>query len=72
MRSLPSGSVALVSVATPPVTADVPSVVEPLMKVTVPVALVGSTVSVKVTEPPGRDGLTDEVNVDVEFALATV
>jgi hypothetical protein len=33
--------------------------------------LVGSTVSVKVTEPPGRDGLTDEVNVDVEFALAT-
>ena len=71
MRSSPSGSVELVRIATPPVTVEVPSVVEPLVNVTVPVAPAGSSVSVKVTELPGRDGLEDEVNVDVEFALPT-
>lgn len=71
MTSLPSGSDEFVRVATPPVTVEVPRVVEPLVKITVPVALLGSTVSVKVTALPGRDGLGDEVNVDVEFALAT-
>jgi hypothetical protein len=71
MRSLPSGSVVLVKVATPLLTGDVPNVVEPLVNVTVPLALLGSNVSVKVTEPPGREGLTDEVNADVEFALET-
>jgi hypothetical protein len=71
MRSLPSGSVVLVRVATPPLTGDVPSVVEPLVNVTVPVALLGSNVSVKVTELPGRDGLTEEVRAEVVFALAT-
>ncbi len=63
MRSLPSGSVEVVTVAIPPVTVEVPSVVEPLVNVTVPVALLGS-VSVKVTAAPGRDGLTEEVSVD--------
>ena len=59
-------------VATPLVTVAVPSVVEPLANVTVPVALVGSSVSVKVTGLPGRDGLGDEVSDDVIFALDTV
>lgn len=71
MTSLPSGSDELVRVATPLVTVEVPNVVEPLVNVTVPVASLGSTVSVKVTALPGRDGLTDEVSVDVEFALDT-
>jgi hypothetical protein len=71
MTSLPSGSDEFVRVATPPVTVEVPSVVEPLVNVTVPVALLGSRVSVKMTALPGRDGLTDEVNADVEFALDT-
>jgi hypothetical protein len=71
MRLLPNGSVVLVRVATPLLTGDVPNVVEPLVNVTVPVALLGSNVSVRVTELPGREGLTDEVNADVEFALDT-
>jgi hypothetical protein len=50
----------------------VPSVVEPLVNVTVPVASLGSSVSVKVTGLPGRDELDEEVSADVEFALATV
>lgn len=72
MRSLPTGSVELVRVATPPATVEVPSVVEPLVNVTVPVASLGSNVSVKATGLPGRDGLGEEVKADVEFALATV
>ena len=47
--SLPLGSVELVAVATPLVRADDPRMVEPLVKVTVPVTLVGS-VAVKVTD----------------------
>ena len=70
MASLPSGSVELVIVAIPLVTVDVPSVVAPLVKVTVPVTLVGN-VSVKVTALPGSDGLSEEVNVEAGFALAT-
>ena len=68
---LPSRSVELVSVATPLVTVAVPSVVEPLVNTTVPVALLGSSVSVKVTGLPGRDWLGEEVKVDDEFAFAT-
>ncbi len=71
MRSLPSGSVEVVKVATPLVTVEVPSVVAPLVNVTVPVTLFGS-VSVKVTELPGRDGLSEEVSVDAVVTLATV
>jgi hypothetical protein len=72
MRSLPSDSVELAKVATPPDTFEVPSVVEPILNVTVPVAPLGRIVSVKVTELPGRDGLGEDVSVDVEFALVTV
>jgi hypothetical protein len=56
----------------PPDTVEVPSVVEPLVKVTVPVASVGSIVSVKVTGLPGREGLAEEVSAEVEFAFPTV
>lgn len=71
MRSLPSGRVEVVKVATPLFTAEVPSVVEPLVNVTVPVTLVGS-VSVRTTGPPGSDGLGEEVSVDAGATLATV
>ena len=72
MISLPSGSVEVVSVATPLVTVEVPSVVAPLVNVTVPVTLFGSSVSVRVTGLPGSDGLGEEVSVDATAALATV
>ena len=71
MRLLPSGSVEVVVVATPLAMVDVPSSVEPLVNVTVPVTFVGS-VSVKVTALPGEDGLAEEVNVPAVFALLTV
>ena len=71
MRSLPSGRVEVVKVATPLFTAEVPSVVEPLVNVTVPVTLFGN-VSVNVTELPGSEGLSEEVSVDVVVAFATV
>ena len=58
-------------VATPPVTVEVPSEVVPLVKVTVPVTLLGN-VSVKVTLAPGSDGFSEEVRVDVVVALDTV
>ena len=61
----------MASVAVPLLTAEVPSVVEPLVNVTVPVTLFGS-LSVKVTELPGKDGLTEDVSVDVGLAFATV
>ena len=69
--SLPSGSVEVVTVATPLATVDVPSVVDPLVNVTVPVTLAGR-VSVKVTEAPGRDGLSEDVRADAALALLTV
>jgi hypothetical protein len=50
----------------------VPSVVEPLVNVTVPLASIGSSVSVKVMGLPGNDGFDEEVSADVEFALVTV
>ena len=71
MRSLPSGSVEVVRMATPLVTGEVPSVVAPLLNVTDPVTLLGS-VSVRVTGLPGSDGLGEEVSVDATAALATV
>ena len=45
----PAGRVELLTDALPPVRVDVPRLVEPLVKVTVPVALVGS-VAVNVTD----------------------
>ena len=71
MRSLPSGSVEVVRVATPLVTVEVPSVVVPVVNVTVPVTLLGS-VSVRVTGLPGSDGLGEETSVDAGVTLFTV
>jgi hypothetical protein len=69
--SLPSGSEEVISVAIPPTRVDVPNVVEPLVNVTVPVALLGN-VSVRVTGLPGRDGLGEETSVDAGVTLFTV
>ena len=49
MGSAPEGSVEVLIAAMPLVRFDVPSAVEPLVKVTVPVALLGSF-AVKVTD----------------------
>jgi hypothetical protein len=68
---LPSGRVEVVVVATPFTTGEVPSVVEPLVNVTVPVTFVGN-VSVRITALPGNDGFREDVNVEVGVALATV
>jgi hypothetical protein len=69
--SLPSGSDEFIRVATPPTKVDVPNVVEPLVNVTVPVALLGN-VSVSVTGLPGSDGFGEETRVDAGVALFTV
>ena len=71
MLLLPSGSVEVVRVAIPLFTGEVPSVVAPLVNVTVPVTFFGN-VSVNVTELPGREGFSEEVSVDVGASLATV
>jgi hypothetical protein len=42
------------------------------VNVTVPVAVVGVTVAVNVTEEPYTDGFADEANVTVVLALFTV
>ena len=58
----------MVKVAVPPESAPVPSVVPPSLKVTVPVAVFGETVAVKVTGWPNTEGLADEETVVVVFA----
>ena len=47
--SLPAGSEDVVTVATPPVSVEVPNIVAPLVNVTLPVTPVGS-VAVNVTD----------------------
>jgi hypothetical protein len=42
------------------------------VNVTVPVAVVGVTVAVKVTDEPYADGFADEASVSVVFVLFTV
>jgi hypothetical protein len=59
-------------VATPPLRDPVPNVVLPSLNVTVPVAIDGETVAVKVTDVPYVDGFRDEVSATVVFALFTV
>ena len=71
MGSLPAGSEDVVVAATPPVSADVPKAVAPLVNVTVPVTPVGS-VAVKVTDWPGVDGFVEETRVTTGVALFTV
>jgi hypothetical protein len=65
---LPTGSVAVANVATPPLKVPVPSVVAPFRKVTVPVGVGpvdAATVAVNVTEAPEADGLDEEVRAVV-------
>jgi len=50
----------------------VPRVVLPSVNVTVPVAVVGVTVAVSVTDAPYIDGFADVANVTVVFVLFTV
>jgi hypothetical protein len=59
-------------VAVPLLRVPVPSVVLPSLKVTVPVAVDGVTVAVKVSDAPYVDGFADEVTAVVVFALLTV
>lgn len=58
-------------VAIPPARVDVPRAVEPLVKVTVPVVLLGS-VAVNVTDWLKVDGFTEEVRASVGDAFVTV
>jgi hypothetical protein len=55
-------------VALPLPIGPVPNVVLPSMNVTVPVAVEGVTVAVKVTDEPYEDGLADEVRVTAVLA----
>jgi len=68
----PVASVEMLNVAFPPLSAPVPSAVLPSVNVTVPVAVVGVTVAVKVTDEPYADGFADEISVTVVFPLFTV
>ena len=58
--------------ALPLLIVPVPSVVLPSVNVTVPVAVVGVTVAVNVTEAPYADGFADEPSATVVFVLFTV
>jgi hypothetical protein len=71
MRLFPRGSVVVVTVATPFVTVEVPITVDPFANETVPVTF-AERVSVKITEPPGKEGFIEDVKVDVGLNLATI
>jgi len=68
----PLASVEVLYVAPPLLIVAVPSVVLPSVNVTVPVAVVGVTVAVNVTDEPYADGFADEARVTVVFVLFTV
>jgi len=68
----PTASVEVLYVALPLLIVAVPSVLLPSVNVTVPVAVVGATVAVNVTEAPYADGFADEASVTVVFVLFTV
>jgi hypothetical protein len=72
MECDPSASVEVLKVALPPLTAPVPSIVLPSLNVTVPVAVDGVIVAVKVTDEPNAEGFADDASAVVEFALLTV
>jgi hypothetical protein len=57
---------ATVSVATPPEMVPDPSVVEPSLNVTIPVAVDGLTVADKVTDAPSETGLNAAIAVVVD------
>ena len=73
MLSVPDGSAVVVTVATAPFNAPVPSFVAPLLNVTVPVGvpLAAVTVAVKVTDCPRVEGFADEDRVVVLVILFT-
>ena len=67
----------MLNVAEPPLSAPVPKVVAPSLKVTVPVGVplpgaAGATVAVKVTPCPNTDGFADEITTVVVLAMLTV
>ena len=68
----PTPNVDVTNVALPLAIVPVPRVVVPSLNVTVPVAVEGETVAVKVTEEPNVDGFAEEASVTVVFALLTV
>ena len=59
----------MVNVAVPADSVPVPSVVEPSLNVTVPVAVLGDTVAVRVTDWPKVEGFAEEEMVVVVVAL---
>jgi len=69
----PAGRLDVVNVATPPLSAAVPSVVAPFLNVTVPVGTPAEelTVAVNVTDCPKADGFGDDVSDSVVRALLT-
>ena len=67
----PAGRVVVASWACPPLRLAVPSRFGPLKNWTVPVAAVGLTVAVSVTDAPARDGLGEVVSAVVVAALTT-
>ena len=73
---MPTASALVLNVAFPePLTAPVPRVVEPSLKVTLPVGVApefGCTWAVKVTEFPWVDGFSEETTVVTVTALLTV
>ena len=65
----PAARLEMESVARPLLRVPVPSEVDPSLNVTVPVAVEGETVAVKVTVWPRVDGLRLEVSVVVVLVL---
>jgi len=66
---VPADSVETVRVAVPLVRLALPSLVEPSMKSTLPVAVEGDTVAVSFTFWPKFAGLRDETNLVVEVGV---
>ena len=64
-ESVPAGSAVVVNCATPAFTFACPSVVVPAVNVTVPVAALGETVAVSVTEEPAWMSVDEAVRVVV-------
>ena len=62
----------LLSVATPPLRLPLPSETAPSRNVTVPLAVVGTTLTVSTTVWVVVEGLAEEVRVSVAFARLTV
>jgi hypothetical protein len=66
----PIDSAVTASVAVPPLRLPVPSAVEPSLKVTAPVAVLGETVAVSVSVCPKLEDVADDVNFVVVVEVA--